>query len=94
MSSGLHGAPAPPEHASSELLDRQFSHDVRNALSTIECCTAVLLAPEPASDDTVRHAAEVIQRSAAWLQQIVAERVDASPTADALARSTSPTRFP
>jgi signal transduction histidine kinase len=52
------------------------SHDLGNPLSTIQVCAAALLDPEPSSPDGVRHMAHIIQRSAAWMQQIVHDLLD------------------
>lgn len=52
------------------------SHDLRNPLSTIQICATALLDPEPAPAASVRQTAELIQRSAVWMQQIVQELLD------------------
>ena len=52
------------------------SHDLRNPLSTIQICAAALLDPLPASG--VRNMAQIIQRSATWMQQIVQDLLDSA----------------
>jgi signal transduction histidine kinase/ActR/RegA family two-component response regulator len=55
---------------------RIVSHDLRNPLSAIQICATALLDPEPAPPHGVRHMGELIQRSAAWMQQIVRDLLD------------------
>ena len=62
-------------------------HDLRNALSTIQMCASALMEAAPASERDVRHVGELIQRSAAWMQQIVQERLEPALTEGAPARS-------
>jgi signal transduction histidine kinase/DNA-binding NarL/FixJ family response regulator len=52
------------------------SHDLRNPLSTIQICASALLDPEPAPLSGVRQMAELIQRSAEWMQHIVRDLLD------------------
>jgi signal transduction histidine kinase len=52
------------------------SHDLRSPLSTIQICVKALLDPAPASASGIRQMAELIQRSADWMQQIVEELLD------------------
>jgi len=52
------------------------SHDLRNPLSTIQICAAALLDPVPPPSNGIRNMAQIIQRSAAWMQQIVQDLLD------------------
>jgi signal transduction histidine kinase len=52
------------------------SHDLRNPLSTIQICGRALLDPEPASPVGIHQMGELIERSAAWMQQIVEDLLD------------------
>jgi signal transduction histidine kinase/DNA-binding response OmpR family regulator len=52
------------------------SHDLRNPISTIQICATALLDPDPPPASGVRHMAQIIQRSAAWMQQIVRDLLD------------------
>jgi signal transduction histidine kinase len=52
------------------------SHDLGNPLSTIQICATALQDPDPPSETGVRKMAEIIQRSAAWMQQIVHDLLD------------------
>ena len=52
------------------------SHDLRNPLSTINMCAGALLDPEPPSTEGVRSMAEIIQRSADWMQRIIRDLLD------------------
>ena len=52
------------------------SHDLRNPLSAIQICANALLDPDPAPPSGVRHMAELIQRSAEWMQHIVRDLLD------------------
>jgi signal transduction histidine kinase len=52
------------------------SHDLRNLLSTIQICAAALLDPDPPPPDGGRSVAELIQRSATCMQQIVQDLFD------------------
>jgi signal transduction histidine kinase/DNA-binding NarL/FixJ family response regulator len=54
------------------------SHDLRSPLSTIQICAKALLDPDPAPASGVRHMADIIQRSATWMQQIVDQLLDRS----------------
>jgi signal transduction histidine kinase len=68
------------------------SHDLGNPLSTIQICATALLDPEPPSATGVRHMAQIIQRSAAWMQQIVQDLLDrASLDAGRLVLNRQPT---
>jgi signal transduction histidine kinase len=68
------------------------SHDLRNPLSTIQICATALLDPEPPPTDGMRHMAQIIQRSAAWMRQIVQDLLDrASLDAGQLALNRQPT---
>lgn len=52
------------------------SHDLGNPLSTIQICASALLDAEPPSHDGVRKMADIIQRSSAWMRQIVHDLLD------------------
>jgi signal transduction histidine kinase len=52
------------------------SHDLRTPLSTIQICAHALLDPEPAPANGIHHMGELIERSAAWMQQIVEDLLD------------------
>ncbi len=52
------------------------SHDLSNPLSTIQICATALRDPDPPTASGVRHMAEIIQRSTAWMQQIVQDLLD------------------
>jgi signal transduction histidine kinase len=52
------------------------SHDLGNPLSTIQICATALLDPDPPSAAGTRHMAEIIQRSATWMQQILHDLLD------------------
>jgi signal transduction histidine kinase len=52
------------------------SHDLGNPLSTILICATALLDPEPPSAQGTRQMAQIIQRSGAWMQQIVQDLLD------------------
>lgn len=52
------------------------SHDLRNPLSTINMCAGALLDPEPPTAEGVRSMAEIIQRSADWMQRIIRDLLD------------------
>jgi signal transduction histidine kinase len=52
------------------------SHDLRNPLSTIQICANALLDPEPAPPSGIRHMAELIARSAEWMQHILRDLLD------------------
>jgi signal transduction histidine kinase/DNA-binding response OmpR family regulator len=52
------------------------SHDLRNALTTIRICTNALLDAEPPQIAGVRSMADIIQRSASWMLQIVQDLLD------------------
>jgi signal transduction histidine kinase/DNA-binding response OmpR family regulator len=68
------------------------SHDLGNPLTTIQICATALLDPEAPTADGVRHMAQIIQRSAAWMQQIVNDLLDrASLDAGRLALDRRPT---
>jgi signal transduction histidine kinase/FixJ family two-component response regulator len=54
------------------------SHDLGNPLTTIQICASALLDPEPPAMEGVQHMAQIIQRSAAWMQQIVQDLLDRS----------------
>jgi signal transduction histidine kinase len=62
--------------AASELAVGIVSHDLGNPLATIQICANALLDPEPQPAAGVRQIAEIIQRSAAWMQQIIHELLD------------------
>jgi len=57
--------------AASELAVGIVSHDLGNPLATIQICANALLDPEPQPAAGVREIAGIIQRSAAWMQQII-----------------------
>ncbi|HET9986288.1 MAG TPA: ATP-binding protein [Longimicrobiales bacterium] len=75
--------------------DRAFgivSHDLRNPLGTIQICATALLDPKPPPLSGIRDMAQIIQRSAAWMQQIVQDLLDrASLDAGRLALERRPT---
>jgi signal transduction histidine kinase len=52
------------------------SHDLRDPLNTIDLCAAALLDDDPPPVNGVRHMAELIHRSTAWMQQIVQDLLD------------------
>ena len=52
------------------------SHDLGNPLSTIQVCAHALLDPDPPPVAGMRHMAEIIQRSVAWMQQIAEDLLD------------------
>lgn len=52
------------------------SHDLINPLSTIQICATALLDPAPAPSGAVRPMAELIQRSAAWMREIIEDLLD------------------
>jgi signal transduction histidine kinase/ActR/RegA family two-component response regulator len=54
------------------------SHDLRNPLSTIQICATALLDPEPPPLEGIRQMGRIIQRSAAWMQQIAQDLLDRS----------------
>jgi signal transduction histidine kinase/DNA-binding NarL/FixJ family response regulator len=59
--------------------DRTFNivtHDLGDPLSTIQICVTALLDPDPPALDGVRDMAEIIQRSASLMQQIVGDLLD------------------
>jgi signal transduction histidine kinase len=69
------------------------SHDLGNLLGTIQICSTALLDDEPPSTGGIRHMAQIIQRSAAWMHQIVQDLLDrASLDAGRLALDRRPTR--
>jgi signal transduction histidine kinase len=66
-------------HRAVEARDRVVSvvsHDLRSPLSAIQICANALLDPDPAPPSGVRHVAELIQRSAAWMQQMLGDLLD------------------
>ncbi len=68
------------------------SHDLMNSLSTVQVCSAALLDREPPSVIGMRQMAQLIQRSTAWMQQIVQDLLDrASLEAGWLALEREPT---
>ncbi|MBX6364235.1 MAG: response regulator [Gemmatimonadetes bacterium] len=75
--------------------DRAFgivSHDLRNPLGTIQICATALLDPKPPPLSGIRDMARIIQRSVAWMQQIVHDLLDrASLDAGRLALERRPT---
>jgi signal transduction histidine kinase len=62
--------------ASSALAVGIVSHDLGNPLATIQICANALLDPEPQPAAGVREIAQIIQRSAAWMQQIIRDLLD------------------
>jgi signal transduction histidine kinase len=52
------------------------SHDLGSPLATIRICASALLDPEPPSQAGMQHMAQIIQRSTAWMQQIVRDLLD------------------
>jgi signal transduction histidine kinase/DNA-binding NarL/FixJ family response regulator len=52
------------------------SHDLGNLLGTVQICVTALLDPEPPSMNGMRNMAQLIQRSAASMQQIVQDLLD------------------
>ncbi len=52
------------------------SHDLVNPLSTVHICASALLDQDPPSVAGMRHMADIIQRSAAWMRQIVQDLLD------------------
>lgn len=52
------------------------SHDLGNHLSTIQICATALLDREPPPLHGIRRMAQIIQRSASWMQQIVQDLLD------------------
>jgi signal transduction histidine kinase/ActR/RegA family two-component response regulator len=54
------------------------SHDLRNPLSTIQICATALLDPEPPPLEGIRQMGRIIQRSAAWMEQIAQDLLDRS----------------
>jgi signal transduction histidine kinase len=62
--------------AASELAVGIVSHDLGNPLATIQICATALLDPVPQPAGGVRAIAEIIQRSAAWMQQIIRDLLD------------------
>jgi signal transduction histidine kinase len=71
------------------------SHDLGNPLSTIQICATALLDPDPPSASGVRTMAEIIKKSAAWMQQIVHDLLDrASLDAGRLVLDRQPTSLP
>jgi signal transduction histidine kinase len=75
--------------------DRTFnivSHDLGDPLSTIQICVTALLDPDPPALGGVRDMAEIIQRSASLMQQIVGDLLDrASLDSGRLALAREPT---
>jgi signal transduction histidine kinase len=57
---------------------RIVSHDLRDPLNTIDICAAALLDEDPPPVSGVRHMAELIHRSTAWMKQIVQDLLDRS----------------
>ena len=62
--------------AASELAVGIVSHDLGNPLATIQICANALADPQPQPAASVRQIAEIIQRSAAWMQQIIRDLLD------------------
>jgi signal transduction histidine kinase len=62
--------------AASELAVGIVSHDLGNPLATIQICANALLDPEPQPAAGVCEIAEIIRRSAAWMQQIIRDLLD------------------
>jgi signal transduction histidine kinase len=52
------------------------SHDLVNPLSTVQICASALLDQQPPSVAEMRHMADIIQRSATWMRQIVQDLLD------------------
>ncbi|HET7584532.1 MAG TPA: HAMP domain-containing sensor histidine kinase [Gemmatimonadaceae bacterium] len=52
------------------------SHDLRNALSSVQICAAALLDREAPSESGVRDMARIIQRATDWMQQILDDLLD------------------
>jgi signal transduction histidine kinase/DNA-binding NarL/FixJ family response regulator len=52
------------------------SHDLGNPLTTIRICASALLDPEPPTLEGMQHMAQIIQRSTAWMNQIVQDLLD------------------
>jgi signal transduction histidine kinase len=68
------------------------SHDLGNLLSTIQICATALLDRDTPDASGMRHMGQIIQRSAAWMQQIVHDLLDrASLDAGRLALDRRPT---
>jgi signal transduction histidine kinase len=68
------------------------SHDLGNLLSTIQICATALLDDKPPSTAGIRHMGQIIQRSSAWMHQIVQDLLDrASLDAGRLALDRRPT---
>jgi signal transduction histidine kinase len=67
--------------AGHERVIRMLSHDLRNPLSTIQICAAALLDPTPPPADSVRETAELIRRSADWMEQLVQSFLNTSAPA-------------
>jgi signal transduction histidine kinase len=53
-------------------------HDLGNPLSTIQVCATALLDREPPDVSGMRHMAQLIQRSAAWMERIIEGLLDRS----------------
>jgi signal transduction histidine kinase len=62
--------------ADHELAISVASHDLINPLSTIQIGATALLDPEPLPTGRTRHVAELIQRSATWMQHILRDLLD------------------
>jgi signal transduction histidine kinase len=62
--------------AASELAVGIVSHDLGNPLATIQICTNALLDPEPQPAEGVCQIAQILQRSTAWMQQIIRDLLD------------------
>ena len=62
--------------AASELAVGIVSHDLGNPLATIQICTNALLGPEPQPAESVHEIAEILQRSTAWMRQIIRDLLD------------------
>jgi len=62
--------------AAGELAVGIVSHDLGNPLATIQICANALLDPRPQPVAGIRQIAEIIQRSAAWMQQIRRDLLD------------------
>jgi signal transduction histidine kinase len=74
---------------------RVVSHDLGNPLSTIQICASALLDPDAPPVSGMRSMAEIIQRSADWMRQIVEELLDrASLDAGRLVLMRRPTAVP